>query len=78
MANKLRASGQIQDKDRYISISEAKKQMVAMLSEIQLEIQEIEEDMCIRDSKAEMGFYRWIKTSDAENIIQQKIDELRE
>lgn len=54
-----------------------KADMVAMLTEIQLEIQEIEEDMCIRDSKAEMGFYRWIKTSDAENIIQQKINAFR-
>ena len=40
MANKLRASGQIQDKDRYIPISEAKKQMVTMLTEILLEIEE--------------------------------------
>ena len=41
MANKLRASGQIQDKDRYIRISEAKEQMVAMLDKIRAEIVEL-------------------------------------
>lgn len=41
VANKLRASGQIQDKDRYIPISEAKKQMVAMLEELLAELKEL-------------------------------------
>lgn len=67
MANKLRASGQIQDKDRYIPISEAKKQLVAMLAEIQLEIEESE--------NCGKAFHLGLQM--ASNIIQQKISKLR-
>ena len=75
MVNKLRASGQIQDKDRYISISETKRQMEAMLTEILLE--------------AEENTVRWYvgrvdgKSDDVvlmetlQEIIQQKIDKLK-
>ena len=62
--------------DEYIKgvIKQAK---IEVLTEIQSGIREIEEDMCIRDSKAEMGFYRLIKDSDVENIIQEKINKLK-
>lgn len=75
MANKLRASGQIQDKDRYISVSKAKKQMVAMLTEIQLEIEELDTyDIERTHGLIEDGYV----TTDVSNTIQQKIDKLKE
>lgn len=72
MANKLRASGQIQDKDRYISVSEAKKQMVAMLEELQLEIAEMKMEILTEKDI-------WNNAIDVcSNRIQQKINALKE
>ena len=68
MANKLRASEQIQDKDRYIPVSEAKKQMVAMLTEIQLEIEEFMGTISPNYDEA---------AQDISKVIQQKINELK-
>lgn len=64
MANKLIINGQIQDKDRYISISEAKKQMVAMLEEFDLRLSEYEDADLIR--------VEYIRQD-----IQEKIDTLK-
>lgn len=67
MANRLRAYEQIQDKDRYITISETKRQMVAMLEEIQLEIDEKATELC------DDGW--WLTYN---SLIQQKINKLKE
>ena len=74
MANKLRASGQIQDKDRYISISEAKKQMVAMLTELQLEIEE-----CVDGGEGSPQFEQGVDIARCQvvDIVQKKINALR-
>lgn len=72
VANKLRASGQIQDKDRYISILEAKKQMVAMLTEIQLDIQEVNTAPQFLTDDNVKDFRECVDT-----IIQQKINALK-
>ena len=84
MANKLRASGQIQDKDRYIPISEAKEQMAAMLTEIQLEIEEKEQyyqDKFLESKnavhEAAMGG-RMFGCGECKEVIQQKINALND
>lgn len=75
MSNKLRASGQIQDKDRYIPISETKRRMVSMLTEIQLEIEE-----CVDGSEGSPQFEQGVDIARCQvvDIIQQKIDKLKE
>ena len=76
MANKLRASGQIQDKDRYIPVSEAKKQMVAMLTEIQLEIEEMS-GLCTEIHGDEWNEINIVHSQDVLSLIQQKINALK-
>lgn len=75
MANKLRASGQIQDKDRYITISEAKEQMVAMLEEIKDSIYaerwDLDRELDIQLSE------EVVDLKVIEKIIQQKINALK-
>ena len=84
MANKLRASGQIQDKDRYIPISEAKKQMVAMLTDLKTEIETKEnhyEQAFKQPSNAvhEAAMCgRMFGCGECKEVIQQKIDILTE
>lgn len=73
VANKLRASGQIQDKDRYIPISEAKKQMVAMLEELNKEMNPIKE--------CEYQIYgkeHWNFVGKCQDVICSKITKLKE
>ena len=79
MANKLRASGQIQDENRYISISEAKKQMADMLKEIQLKIEEKSyyDTTIIGNYEDEMRIYL-VELDDINDIIQNKINTLGE
>ena len=72
MANKLRVSGQIQDKDRYISISETKRQMVAMLTDIQLDIEGQKFDTHI-DKDVWNDAIRVCS-----DLIQQRINELKQ
>lgn len=77
VANKLRASGQIQDKDRYISISEAKRQMVAILTDIQLEIEEMS-GLVTEIHGEEWNEINVIHSQDVLSFIQQKINSLKE
>lgn len=72
MANKLRASGQIQDKDRYIPISKAKEQMVAMLEDLKQDI--IAEAYGIETDCSDYV----VNVADIDMVIQQKIGKLKE
>lgn len=75
MANRLRAYEQIQDKDRYITISETKRQMVSMLTELQTEIEELDTyDIERVHGLIENGYI----STEVENLIQQRIDKLKE
>lgn len=75
MTNKLRAPEQIQDKDRYIRISEAKRQMLAMLEELRLGFEEYEPKWVENEDQAIASNRTW---DDFDDIIQQKIDKLKE
>ena len=71
MANKLRGSGQIQDKDRYIPISEAKKQMVDML-------EDLKQDFIAEAYGIEMDCTDYVvNIDDIDKVIQQKINALK-
>lgn len=74
MTNKLRAPEQIQDKDRYIRISEAKRQMLAMLEELRLEFEEYEPKWVENEDQAIASNRTW---DDFDDIIQQKINNLQ-
>lgn len=65
MANKLRASGEILDKYRYISVAEAKKQMIAMLTELFISIDERHDDSDL------------IKAKYVKQLLQEKIEALK-
>ena len=75
MTNKLRAPEQIQDKDRYIRISEAKRQMLAMLEELRLEFEKYEPKWVENEDQAIASNRTW---DDFDDIIQQKIKKLKE
>ena len=75
VTNKLRASEQIQEKDRYICISDAKRQMVDMLTELQMDIEE-----CVDGAEGSPQFEQGVSNARVQvvEMIQQKINALKE
>ena len=72
MVNKLIVSGQIQDKDRYIPVSEAKKLMIAML-------EDLKQDFIAEAYGIEMDCTDYVvNVADIDKVIQQKINALKE
>ena len=72
VVNKLIVSGQIQDKDRYIPVSEAKKLMIAML-------EDLKQDFIAEAYGIEMDCTDYVvNVADIDKVIQQKINALKE